>query len=86
MPLKNPERAIAKLTGETHALFVFAQALARAHQFPQELMLQLRTVEHGLTELEPLPIDDAAIAAFQDMLSGIRRALTENQKYNPLPR
>jgi hypothetical protein len=86
MQMSNPERAISKLAGETHALFMFAQVLAKANPSPQILSAELEAAEQfGLAGLEPHPIDDAAIEAFQDTVAGIRRALAANPLYTQHP-
>ena len=83
MPIRNPERAILKLTGEVHALYMTLQALVKAHLNPSILSNELSVAEqHGLAGLEPYPIDDAVIVAFQDAFAGIRRALAANPLYS----
>lgn len=76
MPMKNPERAIATLVGQTHALFMAVQAMAKTDPNPQALLAELNVVDQlGLSALEPHPIPDATIGAYRQTLSGIRGAM-----------
>ncbi len=84
MPIRNPERAIATLTGEVHGLFMALQVLAKSHPYPNSALRELDNAEQlGLAALEPYPIDDAALAGFQHAIAGIRIALEANPQYNP---
>lgn len=71
----NLERAVATLTGEFHALFMFAQAVAMSHPDPNSLLSELNVVEQlGLAAIEPTTVPDATIIGFQAVLAGIRQA------------
>jgi hypothetical protein len=84
MPMKNPERALAKLVGEVHALYLSVQVLAKSHPYPVSALAALSEAEQrGLAALEPHPIDDAIIATFQETVEGIRQALLANPQCIP---
>jgi hypothetical protein len=51
--MKNPERAIATLVGEFHALYMAVQVLAKTHENPNLAVSELATVEQlGLAVLD----------------------------------
>jgi len=76
MPMQNPERAIAYLTGEVHALFMISQAVARTHPAPQALLSDLETAAQlGLANIEPHPVPDATIEGYQHVIGGVRNIL-----------
>jgi hypothetical protein len=78
--MQNPERAIAYLVGEVHALFMFSQALAQVHPHPEQLLATLEIAEQlGLAHLEPHPVQDAVIDGYQHVISGLRKALGATQ-------
>ena len=81
--MKNPERALATLVGEVHALYMAIQVLAKTHENPQLASSELDVAEQrGLAALEPHPIPDATIVGYQDVVAGIRRALAANPLYS----
>jgi len=82
--MKNPDRALATIVGEVHALYMVVQVLAKTHENPQLALSELAVVEQlGLAALEPHPIPDATIVGYQDVIAGIRKALGANPLYNP---
>jgi len=83
MPMKNPERAIATLVGEFHALYITVQVFAKTHENPNLAFSELTTAEQlGLAAIEPHPIPDATIVGYQDVIAGIRGALAANPLYS----
>ena len=73
---ENEARSLAFLTGEVHALFVFAQALAKTHAEPRVLLTRLGEAElSGLISFEPQPMPDAVIDGYQFAIGGIRNAI-----------
>lgn len=76
-----PERvhhAISFQMGEIHALFMFAQMLARQHHSPKALLPHLAEIEQlGLAGIEPHPVPDATIEGFQFVIEGLRKAIAE---------
>jgi hypothetical protein len=79
MSMNNPERALATLVGEVHALYLAIQVLAKTHPDPHLALAEFETASQmGLAMLEPHPIPDAAIAGYQDAAEGIRQALLAN--------
>ncbi len=83
MPIRNPERALNQLVGEFHALFMAVQVLAKTHPSPNVAKTELDGAEQlGLAALEPHPIDDAILIAFQDTMRGIQQALSANPLYS----
>jgi len=83
MPLNNPERALATLVGEFHALYMAVQVLAKTHENPNLAISELATAEQlGLAALEPHAIPDATVGGYQDVVAGIRGALVANPLYS----
>jgi hypothetical protein len=83
MAMRNPERAIATLTGEMHALFMAVQALAKTHPNPIAALSEFdAAAQLGLAALEPHPIPNAVIAGYQDTVAGIRGAFAANPLYS----
>ncbi|HEV2545837.1 MAG TPA: hypothetical protein VGU20_00715 [Stellaceae bacterium] len=84
MPMKNPERAISYLTGEVHALFMFAQVVARTHPDPSALLAELHEAgQQGLAMLEPLAVQDAAIEGYQFAIDALRKRAEEAAAGSP---
>jgi hypothetical protein len=82
MPMRNSEQALNKLVGEVHALFMAVQVLAKTHPNPNAAKTELDIAEQlGLAALEPHPIDDAVLTAYQDTVKGIQQALLANPLY-----
>jgi hypothetical protein len=83
MPMNNPERAIATLVGEFHALYMAVQVLAKTHENPNLAVSELTNLEQfGLAALEPHAIPDATFVGYQDVVAGILRALAANPLYS----
>lgn len=81
MPMSNPERAIATLTGTYHALFMSIQAIAKTHPNAQALLSELETVSQlGLASLEPHPIPDATIQGFLFVIDAVRKSTQQGLK------
>lgn len=79
----NLERAVATLTGEYHALFMFAQVVAMNHPDPNALLAEMNVSEQlGLSAIESTTVPDATIVGFQETLAGILRALSANSRCN----
>jgi hypothetical protein len=82
-PMQNPERALAALVGEVHALFMAVQVLAKTHPSPNAAKTELDVAEQlGLAALEPHSIDETVLIAYQDAVKGIQQALLANPLYN----
>jgi hypothetical protein len=83
MVLKNPERALATIVGEVHALFMAVQALAATHPNPDAAIQLFNTIsDAGLANIEPHPIPDAAIQGYQHVVQGFHKALESNRAKN----
>jgi hypothetical protein len=81
--MRNPERALYKIVGEVHALFMAVQVLAKTHSNPAVAKAELEIAEQlGLAAIEPHPIDDAVLIAYQDTVKGIRQSLLANPLYS----
>ena len=80
-------RIYDSLTGESHALFLFSQALARLYPDPQALFSELNKVEQlGLAHIEAAPARDTTVFAFQTTIAGLRQAILANPLYiHPIP-
>ena len=81
MPPERATHSILFLTGQVHALMIFAQVVARS--FP-ELLGEFEGVsQHGLASLEQLPnAGDVVIDGYQFAVGAIRKAASaagENQ-------
>ena len=74
MPPERVTHAISFITGEVHALFLFAQALATSHPDPQALLSGLNeAAQQGLANIEAAPVPDAAVEGYQFVIGGIRK-------------
>jgi hypothetical protein len=81
VPMRNIEGAVAKLTGEVHALFIITQVLARSHPNPDALLSDLDTFEqNGLANLEQHSIPDDVLVGYQHALAGIRKAINDKKQ------
>jgi hypothetical protein len=73
MPPERATHSILFLTGEVHALLMFAQALAKT--FPALLPEFEIAMQHGLASLEQLPTaGDVVIDGYQFAVGAIRGA------------
>lgn len=83
MGIKNSDQAIAKLTGEVHALYMFLQVLAKTHPNPALALSEFEKAgQQGLAYLEPHAIPDAVIDCYQEVSKAIRQALLANPAYS----
>ena len=76
MPAERTAHAIAFLTGEVHALFLFSQVLASLHPNHALLLAHIDSAaQQGLANVEVLPVEDAVIEGYQFAIEGIRKAV-----------
>jgi len=86
MAMNNPERALATITGEVHALFMAVQALAKTHTHPEAALVEFENfAQFGLAALEPHPVPEATIRGYQHVVEGIRQVLAANPQRNQSP-
>lgn len=78
------QRSIQTLTGECHAMFMFRQAVARAHPDPEILGIHFEdTAQLGLAHIEVLPMSDAMIGGYQHVAGALRKLLKVQPKAPP---
>ena len=77
MPPERLTHSVLYLTGEVHALLIFAQALAKCHPDQNQLGTELNIgSQFGLAYLEQLPAaGDVVIDGYQFAIGAIRQIL-----------
>jgi hypothetical protein len=84
MTMQNRDRALSALVGQSHALFMVLQTLVKTHPNPDALANALGEIELiGPAKLETSAVSDAAVGAYYDTISAIRRSLGANPSYSP---
>lgn len=79
MPMKNPERAIATLTGEVHALFMLCQGLVKLHVDQHAALVAVVDEIHqkGIASIAPTPVPEATIEGFEFVMEAVKGLLSK---------
>lgn len=78
MAMSNSERALATLTGEVHALFMFCQRVAALYPNRDVMLAAIDDIhQQGLATIAPTTLPEEAIVGFESAMRALRsNALT----------